>query len=148
MSNRPADILRLFSYNENRIKKLYLLYARLFPERRREWEKLAAEEKEHAAILRKLCEKFNADNSFTKVSPYSQEILNYTKHFLDSQLKRARKKQVSSKEAIVVAIRLELSMLEKKSFDIFNPAGEEIQIVFARLNRETKDHAERLQRMV
>lgn len=148
MSKKPIDLLRLFSYNENRIKKLYLLYARSFPERRREWEKLAAEEKVHAEILRGLCERFNVDSSFTRVSPYGQEILNYTKHFLDSQIKLAQKKLISSRQAVVVAIRLELSMLEKKSFDVFSPAGEEVQIVFGRLNRDTKEHAERLQKML
>jgi rubrerythrin len=148
MSKKTVDILLQFSYNENRIKKLYLLYARAFPEQKKDWEKLAAEEKKHAAALLELSEKFDTQDSFIKVSPYALKILNYTRRFLDSQIMRIEKRKINSQQAIVVAIRLELSMLDKKSFDIFTPASEEIKIVLARLNRETKEHATRLQRML
>jgi len=148
MSKQPVDLLRLFSYNENKIKKLYLLYARDFPEHRKDWENIAAEEKEHAAALRELSEQFCAKDSFTRVSPYGYSILNYAKHFLDCQIKLVQKHKITSRQALNTAIRLELSLVERRTFDIFTPASDDIAKVLSRLNRETEEHAKRLRKLL
>lgn len=148
MSKQPVDLLRLFSYNENKIKKLYLLYARDFSEHRKDWEKIAAEEKEHAAALRELSEQFCHKDSFARVSPYGYSILNYAKHFLDCQIKLVQKHKINSRQALNTAIRLELSLVERRTFDIFTPASDDIAKVLSRLNRETEKHAERLKKLL
>lgn len=109
---------------------------------------MASEEKDHAVCLRELSEHLNPSDSFTQVSPYCYKILNYTKHFLDRHIKNVQRKKMGRRRAIIVAIRLELSMLERKSFDIFVPASEEIKNVMIRLNNETEEHADRLWQML
>jgi hypothetical protein len=142
------NLLFLFAYNEKRIKQLYSLYAVSFPSEQAEWQRLALEEGGHAAILHSLGERFQGSKDVYLITASGFRILGYVRRFLEKEIRRARRGKVLAAAAITTAIRLELSMLEKRYFDVFESATAEIKSGIERLNRETEIHASRLRKML
>lgn len=145
---RRQNLLFLFSYNEKRIKKLYELYASSFPNEEGDWRRLALEEGSHAAILHSLGERFQGEKDAYSITSSGLRILGYVRRFLEKEIRRARRGKILAPAAITAAIRLELSMLEKRYFDVFKSAVPEIKAGIERLNRETDIHAARLRKML
>lgn len=146
MPKKPVSLLRLLSYNENKLRTLYLLYADAFPACDSFWRKIASEEKNHAESLQTLSDKFGPGKEFTKISPYGIKILYNIRRLVAAKIRTANKTALH--HALTTALRLELSMIEKKYFEMFTPAEAEIEAVLKRLNRETTKHAIWLQKKI
>lgn len=135
------NLLHDFSINEAKIEKLYKKYASLFPDFKNLWLGLAQEEKRHALMLEKLNKITALKNKDIELNEYSAQIIDYISNFIDNTLSEANSGKINIKKALETALSLELSMLEKKSFEMFKPLNPDINSVFGQLNQETKDHA-------
>jgi len=135
-----------FAKNEARLSRLYRSYADRFVAQKDLWLGLAQEEKVHAALLRGLNRRFAGDKNLFVVSRAGRQILDYIADFIVEQQNLALGGLIASEEAVKIALRLEQSMLEKKSFEIFATDHEEVHSVLARLNKETDEHRRRLEK--
>lgn len=138
--------LALFAANEAKIAELYATYARLFPTQEKMWSLLSREEERHVAILKDLEERLRENNKFATAKAHGQEILDYVGRFIDEKLAIARSGRLTPREAVETGLSLERSMVEKKSFEIFSPLGEEMRGALEKMNRETDGHALRLEK--
>ncbi len=134
------NLLRHFAINENKISLLYSAYGDKFPEQAKLWQGLAKDEKRHSALLLDLDERFGGGAGAWQVSENAPAILDYIGDFINSCLEEIKNKEINIKEAFNNALRLEQSMIEKKSFEIFSTANQEIKNVLEKLNRETEGH--------
>jgi len=132
------SLLKQFSINENKISQLYSVYASKFLEQSSLWERLAKDEKRHAALLADLDFRFNQEIKSWQISDNAPAILDYIGNFIDDCLQQAENSDI--KEALNNALSLEQSMIEKKNFDIFSTVNPEITAVLEKLNRETEGH--------
>ena len=132
------SLLKQFSINENKISQLYSVYASKFLEQSSLWERLAKDEKRHAALLADLDFRFNQEIKSWQISDNAPAILDYIGNFIDDCLQQAENSDI--KEALNNALSLEQSMIEKKNFDIFSTVNPEITTVLEKLNRETEGH--------
>lgn len=137
-NNEKMSLLKQFSINENKISQLYSVYASKFLEQSSLWERLAKDEKRHAALLADLDFRFNQEIKSWQISDNAPAILDYIGNFIDDCLQQAENSDI--KEALNNALSLEQSMIEKKNFDIFSTVNLEITSVLEKLNRETEGH--------
>jgi len=140
------NILEIFRLNELRISELYESYSTSVSSQRKFWKKISNEEVKHSNILNHLIEKYGKSNENFEINTHAEEIIKNIQNFIISQLKKAKDTQVSKETALETALRIEQSMIESKSFEIFKPKIKGIERVFSILNQETKRHIEALQK--
>lgn len=138
MNSKP--IIVLFEENEMNIAALYSLYAQKIPTKKSFWERLSNEEIGHAASIghEKRYPSEITENKF------SRGIINHVMSFVLDETKKVQQGEVTHHSALLAALRIEQSMLEKKCFDIFTPTNTTLKTMFCKLNKETEQHTQRL----
>ncbi|MFO8236289.1 MAG: hypothetical protein R6U04_12895 [Bacteroidales bacterium] len=131
---------------EHNMAELYERFAKLYPEDKIFWRELVLEEKNHAAILRAGKESFLDTDFF----PESMLAGTYEEvHKVNQQLNRLIKsfenRPMKKESTFNIAYKLEKSAGEIHFQEYMDkkPAVE-IDRVFQQLNRDDKDHAERI----
>ncbi|MDA3815235.1 MAG: hypothetical protein PF549_02615, partial [Patescibacteria group bacterium] len=81
-----------------------------------------------------------------KENNFSRGIVKYVSDFVAKQINVAKKGKITHREAIEIALRIEQSILEKKSFEMFIPSEESLKKVLKSLNKETEKHVEVLRK--
>jgi len=145
--HKEKNILFLLGKNESKIAMLYGLYAEKIRGRKKFWLALAKEERGHGEVIRELDERCRNEDEFLKLNRHARQIVSYISEFIDNEIKKAETERISHGEALASALRLEQSMIESKSFEIFEPVGGPVAAVFRKINRETKVHMKELRKM-
>jgi rubrerythrin len=140
MENKP--IISLFEENELNISSLYSIYAEKIPGKSRFWKKIAAEEIDHAEEIRNQRDVLELND--TAESKFSRNIIDYVMGFVLDETEKAQQTKIGHRDAVLSALRIERSMLEKKLFDIFIPSNETVKNVMKKLNKETERHVQLL----
>lgn len=137
------SLIDLFEDNELKISVLYNLYAKSIPAHKDFWKKISAEEVIHA---REIAKNFSREKECFKENKFSRGVVSYVNGYVEEKIEEAKKKKLTHSQAINNALRIEQSMLEKKCFDMFMPTNITVKQVMARLNKDTKRHAEQLRK--
>lgn len=143
MNFKSGSILDLFAQNELNVSRLYRLYSQKIPKQQVFWEKLSREEIQHAQEIE---EAYSGKEEPFQENNFSRGIIKYVADFVQDSIKQAKEEKMSHKKALQVALRIEQSFLEKKCFEIFIPNQQTIKKVLQKLNKETQEHIERLQK--
>lgn len=138
------EIVDLFEEHERRISELYAAYADKFPEERRFWGDLSAEESGHAAWVRTLYNVLSRSDLIYPESRFNAAALKTSTAYLNSQIERARTGDMTLKQAAGVAIDLEGSMIEKRFFEAVDGDAPELKKMLDYLEAETIAHRENL----
>ena len=128
------------------VASLYRLFSELYEEDRAFWSQLQLEEKSHAALLRAALDSFEKRQLLpTGMMPTSLEHMEQFNMKVAVLLEQCRKTPPSRHNACELAIVLERDVGEEH-FNQFmeKPPESMIEEVFQRLNRNDKDHAERI----
>lgn len=141
------NILFLLGENEDKIAELYELYSKKVRGRKKFWFLMAEEELGHGKIIRELDVRCDGKCKFLRLSKHARQIIGYISKFIDDEIKKAKGGRISHGEALETALRIEQSMIESKSFEIFSPVDRPVATAFRRLNRETKVHVKELRKM-
>lgn len=133
---------------EQLIAVAYEEFSRMFPEHSTHWEGIAKDEWEHAHTLEALKENVLSgaagfDEGKTRTYTLTA-MIDYVKGILD----RARKGQLSARQAVSLSIDIEKSIIEKDAFSHFTGLTPEIEASLARLHADTVLHADRLRAML
>ncbi len=144
------DIISLLELSieiELGVGALYELFAELYPEDREFWSQLHLEERSHATLLRVALDSFSKRGMLpTNLLSTSLEGLRTTIQELESLVDRCKAHPPQRNEAFLLAIRLENESGEKH-YDIFMGKTPEstLEEVFQQLNRQDKDHKQRIE---
>lgn len=142
MNFQSKSIIDAFEQNELNISQLYEIYSQKIPHKKAFWEKISKEEIRHAEEIRKINKE--EESSFVE-SKFHQGIIKNIFDFVQKSVKEAEEEELSHIEALKVALRVEQSFLEKKSFEIFAPNQKTVKEVLQKLNLETEVHIKKLQ---
>lgn len=140
------SILGLFAENEEKVARLYEIFSRKIYGYKGYWAKMAKEEFEHATLLEKLEKDFQGGDEYFDLKNYSKEIIENIGYFLDAKIREAKINHISQKEALEIAMRIEQSLLEDKSFEIFHPKEKRITKILLKLNQDSKHHLQKLKK--
>lgn len=111
----------LLARNEEQIGQLYRIYADKFPEQNTFWSKIAGEEDEHAAMVRRLFLYTKVDKSilFNENRFESGAVESFIK-FVGELIEKAKQIGMSELDACYQALDLEKSLLERKIFEVYD----------------------------
>jgi len=136
---RKKTIIQLIEENEFNVSILYSLYAKKIPKKGRFWKQLSTEEISHAASIGS--ERSDKETDLFKENKFSHTITAYVMNFVIDEINKAKEaEKINHKEALLIALRIERSMLEKKCFDIFSPTNKKLKRILKKLNDETEQH--------
>ena len=131
-------ILILFEENELNIADLYDLYAQKISMERSFWKKISRDEVSHASSIRKA----NRMNDTITETPFFREVIAYVMNFVLDEIEKTKKSNITHKDALHTALRIERSMIEKRCFDMFTSTNKNVHSIFLKLNNETERHIE------
>jgi hypothetical protein len=136
MDKKPLIVL--FEENELNVSILYHLYAEKIPHKSSFWERLSKEELSHAEDIGTQKESYDAiaENKF------SRGVAKYIMDFVLEEIERTRIENITHRDALLTALRIEQSMLEKKCFDMFMPTSVTVKELLFKINRETERHVQ------
>ncbi|MDO8592679.1 MAG: hypothetical protein Q7R92_02815 [bacterium] len=137
---KQTNTLDAFFKSKYKVKQLYELYCRNFPKQQYLWQAMVKKKSGQLKILKKLLDKSNGGHNFFKASDYSTEIINYTENFIDRELKLIKVNKTTPKQALATAIRLELSMIEKKSCEMLTPLSGHLESALKEISQDCGRH--------
>lgn len=126
----------LFEENESNIAALYSLYAQKIPEKQAFWNQLSNEEIAHAV---QIGNKKDIPDTITE-NKFSRSVIKYVMDFVLEETKKAQQNEISHHDALLTALRIERSILEKKCFNMFSPTDDKVKNVLNKINHETERH--------
>lgn len=134
MNNK--HIMDLFEENELNIASLYLIYAQKIPQEYDFWINLSNEEISHSKSI-----KDEKDISTAIIeNNFSRGVVKHVMSFALRETEKATRNKITHHEALLTALRIERSMLEKKCFEIFIPINKKVEDMLCKLNKETEQH--------
>jgi len=140
---KNKKILDLFEQNELDVSRLYRLYSQKIRGKKKFWEQLSREEIGHALEIRK---SYQGKEDIFKESQFARGTIQHVADFVENCIQETKTKKISHKKALETALRVEQSFIEKKCFELFIPNHEKVEAVLKKLNKESQEHLERLQK--
>jgi hypothetical protein len=138
----PRTIVEMLANHELALKQLYQTYALRFPQFKDLWLKLVADEQHHADWLNSLLAKTGPANPLAPCCWPRPTAIESSLKYIQGEILRARRPEVTSMGALSIARDLESSLLEKEFFKVAQGASPEVREVLGRLVTGTKGHRE------
>jgi rubrerythrin len=147
VDNNQEKIVEMLAGHEEAIGELYSEYARKLPDSAEFWEKLAAEEEQHAYWLRRLNKRIQQENcGYIDTKKFSEELIKESLRRIKKKIEEVKESDIKLTDALMFALSAEASILENKYFEIFVGEIAEIKQVQYCLEEVTKEHRERISR--
>lgn len=147
MEKFQQQIFAMMVRKEELLSELYAVFSVRFKEFEPFWDKMAKEELEHAAWLRKLQEaeeKKLVTFDEGKIKTYTMETFLTS---LEETLVAARAGKISAKKAFSITLDIERSLIESNTFQHFESFSEEGENILTLLNAEVRKHVELVSEM-
>jgi rubrerythrin len=127
--------------NEENVMKLYLAYAVLFKEKSVFWEKLAAEEKIHAKMLKEIIANTAPGEFKFKKHDIDLKSIEKLEEFILRETKEAKGNRINLQEALSNALAIERDIVEKEFSRVIDCGKQDINKTFEKLEKDTVKHA-------
>lgn len=141
LTGDQKELVELFVKQELLIGVLYKLFARRYPEYKAFWSKMAKEEQQHAALIKRMAD----SDSLNKIRFFQGElranVLAASMKFIEGTINEFKSdKNIPIIKAARVALQLEQGLWEKKVFQFFDGDSEEVRRIMNALNSEQELH--------
>jgi len=113
------DSLTLMEENERMISEIYKLYADKFQDYRDFWGALVVDETDHANWIANFREMVEHGSASFDDKRFNKEVVKIFHEQIEDILSRSRSKEMSIKEALMIAQNLESTLIERKFFESF-----------------------------
>jgi hypothetical protein len=140
--DKLKEIVQILVTNEELLSELYSKYSSLFVEDKGFWNEISKDETVHASWLYELDEKVASGKVMFNEDRFSLQVVNTLVDYLKSQLIRADKEKLTPIQALSISMDIESSMLERKTFDVYESDNVELKQVLDKLRISTEIHFE------
>jgi len=140
MGQSSVEITRLLAENEAVISLLYRAYAERFPSYENLWLALADEEKNHADWLRRLSLEIEAGMTHVDEGRFKPRPIEIMREYIGDQLRRAQAEDLTLMDALSTALDIELGLLERDYFKIFQTDSPTVKQTLMNLEGATGEH--------
>ncbi|MHB0937734.1 MAG: ferritin family protein [Armatimonadota bacterium] len=134
----------LLAQCEAKLGELYQAYAGLFPEEAAFWEKLAKDERAHANWIASLLPRVRSGTISFREDRLGSPAFILFYDYLVQRLAETRNR-ISLLGALVVAMDIENTLVEKSFYNVFTSADPESARILALLSRSADAHLRRVQ---
>jgi hypothetical protein len=130
---------------ESIMAEAYALCAELFPDQKACFEQLVRQETAHAAAVRKMIDiVYDKPDLFEVGLPLRREAVQLVIEWLKESMTRIRN-GAAKKEAVILMIDIEKSLIENRFFDVLKSAEAEYGRFIQKLRQETYEHRKTLE---
>jgi hypothetical protein len=144
LTETELDSLELLIRHELAIKRLYELFAALFPRFGDFWQKIAGEEQQHADLLLRMQSKEPLKKWFLSDSQLKRLAIAGSIQYVETQITRIGKANISLREALSIAKDLEDALIEKQFFKMTGSVPGEISVAMRDIVTESRQHQKRI----
>jgi rubrerythrin len=132
--------IALIATHESALADLYQEYASKLPEHTPMFQRLASDEKEHAAAVARFFAATQGAAHFVSPGPIRLQAVRTSLAFIGRCLVESRSEQPTRLSALSIAHGLEQSAIEKRFFEAGESDSEELRTLLDRLAEETVAH--------
>ncbi len=139
--------LSLLIRHEEAVAQLYSTFQETISADWDFWGKLTAEEHGHANMLRHVREKIAAGDVELDHRQVPMRDIRTSIEFIEKEIHQAKTGSISPEKALVLALRAESTMVERRFFKTFKTDVPEIVEAFERLQEQSQQHYLRIEKM-
>jgi rubrerythrin len=136
-----TELLDLFITAESRWGELYALFAAAPGEHRELWEKMAADEKRHAAVLQELSLMVAAGEASFGEREMRTDVMKMFLDYVDVLASEARNGKIPQERALWITVDIERSYIERKTLNHFEGDTPAVAEALEVLREESFRHA-------
>jgi hypothetical protein len=140
---RLMENCRLF---ELALAQLYITYSTIFPAEYDKWRAFAVEETMHAKWLTTIKNYVEDEIISFKLTSLTIQSTNQAIRYIKDKIEIARNDKVTLQDALIIALQIEDSIVEKSFFKTFNFSNKEAENIRRYITKETIGHRERFAR--
>jgi len=144
MAKEPLEAIELLAENEMVISRIYSVFSERFPDYHDFWEAMAAEEIQHAEMIRSVVPDVKEGTVRFKAQSLDDTSVGMFRDYLKFSLARAREQDIPLRDAFETALAIEHDLIERSFFDLFEADTTERMLVFEGLASSTREHHRRL----
>lgn len=141
-------VLDLLEQNELAINKLYKLFAVKFPDQKKLWQSLAAEELIHADWINKLHLKVQEGTVVFQEDRFEEILVQSCLNLVNMQIERFSSEDLPLKEAFRISVQIESQLTEKAFFKVFTSDDQDLKNLLRALEEAFLLHKEKLESRV
>jgi len=138
------EFIQLLHKHELSIAALYETFAVILPSSRNIWMTYANEERLHAEWINALHAHMNNEEISFEQTKLTTQSIRTSIDYIHSQIEKVVKSKMDLKQALIIAIDIEKSLLESAFFRVFKLKGPKAEKIQSRLVEATKAHIEGL----
>lgn len=113
------DEIEMLVRHEEAISKLYNAYAQKFPDHEEFWATVSWEELDHAEKIRQLSQIIKQGHARFDFDTFKPNVIKISLDYIAKELVRARREDISLKNALSVALNIEKAIVDGKVFESF-----------------------------
>ena len=144
MARKPLEVIQLLAENEMVISRIYGVFSERFPEYHDFWETMAAEEIQHADMIRSVVPEVKEGTVRFKAQHFDETSAGMFRDYLKFSLARAGEHDIPLENAFETALAIEHDLIERSFFDLFEADTGELMLIFEALASSTREHHRRL----
>ena len=144
MGRTELEIVDMLADIEERVSRLYEIYAQKYPKYRDLWNDLVKEEEGHARLIRDLKRhvekgtlRFNSDRC-------NKRAVGLVLDYVGERFNKARTREIDMRDAFFSALQIEKNVLEKDFCSFFEGESEELKKACATITDETSQHRNKI----
>jgi rubrerythrin len=144
MTKQALDVMEALAENEMLISRLYRTFAERFPDDREFWETMAAEETQHADMIRSLAQEVKEGAVAFNSDGFDNTAVGMFHDYLKFSLARAQEEEMLPEGAFETALAIEHDLVERSFFGWFEAKTPEMSLILEGLTSSTRAHHRRL----
>jgi len=141
-------MMQMLAANEEAVGRIYEAYANKFPEHEQFWFGLAMEEADHSNWIFELLHKVSKGSASIYEDRFHTEDIQRFQDYLEEQLDIVRQEKISFVDALLTALDIEESLVERRFFHVFEGDSEETRSVLEYLASATENHIKIIKRQL
>ena len=131
---------------EESVAELYKTYSEVVPDPDGFWKDMSQKEEVHANLLRTMHKQLDKGCIFYNIGRFSTSEIDSFLTMLHDNITYAKENNITSEEAIKIAISVESSIIDTSFYDIVNSDAPEYKYIAERLSNDTHEHVKAVQK--
>lgn len=146
LNSDQKELLETFVEQEYLISILYKLFAKLYPEYRDFWTKIAKEELDHASLIKRISHGISCGEILFAQGELRSSMLVSSMKYIKGLINEFRNtRDIPVMQAVNTALTLEKSLWETQVFNYFEGDSDEVRKVMDSLNAEQRIHVTKIE---
>jgi rubrerythrin len=139
------ELLSILAEHEEAIASLYVIFGFYLPNTKNLWDQLVSDEKDHAAWLKNLRERLDADGMLLNRRQFNTAAVQTSILYVRQRIAEVSAKGITTLRALTIGLDLESSLIEKEFFHVLEADSVEMKIQFNALNDQTAAHRKKIE---